>query len=109
MENQWKEYIDTFIHVANKHGVGMLMAGGGAVNFHGYQRHSATVDFWIDTDALNLEKLAAVFREMGYAIESFPDAVGQKGTKYFCKILSCRSQPRIDHPIRNWHNLRSGL
>ena len=78
MENQWKENIDTFIHLANKHGIRMLMVGGGAVNFHGYQRHSADVDFWIDIEAVNLEKLAAVFREMGYAIESFPDAVGQK-------------------------------
>ena len=26
-----------------------LMVGGGAVNFHGYQRHSADVDFWIET------------------------------------------------------------
>jgi len=78
MGNQWKESIDTFIHLANKHGIRMLMVGGGAVNFHGYQRHSADVDFWIDIEAVNLEKLAAVFREMGYAIESFPDAVGQK-------------------------------
>ncbi len=34
----------------------MLMVGGGAVNFHGYQRHSIDVDFWIDTQKENLNK-----------------------------------------------------
>lgn len=27
----------------------MMMVGGGTVNFYGYQRHSAAVDFWIIT------------------------------------------------------------
>ena len=45
MEFEWKESIDQFIFLANKNGVRMLMVGGGAVNFHGYQRHSPDVDF----------------------------------------------------------------
>ena len=53
----------------------MVMDGGCAVNFHGYQRHSADVDFWIETTNENLQNLASVFREMGYEIEEFPDAV----------------------------------
>lgn len=36
---EWKESIDQFIFTANKNGAKMLMVGGGAVNFHGYQRH----------------------------------------------------------------------
>ena len=72
---QWKENIDTFIKIANKCGVRMIMVGGGAVNFHGYQRHSADVDFWIDTADENLEKLIKVFDEMGYQIDDFPDQV----------------------------------
>ncbi len=32
---QWKEDIDLFLEMTNKHGVRMLMVGGGAVNFHG--------------------------------------------------------------------------
>tara|TARA_Y100001935_G_C17081244_1_gene396442 strand:- start:174 stop:641 length:468 start_codon:yes stop_codon:yes gene_type:complete len=72
---QWKENIDTFIKIANKFGVRMIMVGGGAVNFHGYQRHSADVDFWIDTADENLEKLIKVFDEMGYQIDDFPDQV----------------------------------
>ena len=54
------------------------MVGGGAVNFHGYQRHSADVDFWIDVNEENLEKLIQVFNEMGYDIKSFPDKVKTK-------------------------------
>lgn len=53
----------------------MLMVGGGAVNFHGYQRHSADVDFWIDTTEKNLQKLLKVFNEMGYEIKDFPQEV----------------------------------
>ncbi len=75
MEFRWKESIDQFIFLANKYGVKMLMVGGGAVNFHGYQRHSADVDFWIETSDSNLRNLVTVFKEMGYEIEQFPDAV----------------------------------
>lgn len=53
----------------------MLMVGGGAVNFHGYQRHSADVDFWIDTSEENLERLLTVLREMGYDLNEFPSEV----------------------------------
>ena len=51
------------------------MVGGGAVNFYGYQRHSADVDFWIETTQENFRKLVAVFQELGYDIEDFPTAV----------------------------------
>lgn len=53
----------------------MLLVGGGAVNFHGYQRHSADVDFWIDTTEVNFKKLLAVFKEMGYQLNDFPEEV----------------------------------
>ncbi|MGL2993041.1 nucleotidyl transferase AbiEii/AbiGii toxin family protein [Flavobacterium sp. TSSA_36] len=75
MPHKWEENINQFIAIANKHKVRMLMVGGGAVNFHGYQRHSSDVDFWIETTALNFKKLVAVFNEMGYEIEDFPENV----------------------------------
>ncbi|MBG6129924.1 putative nucleotidyltransferase component of viral defense system [Aquimarina sp. EL_43] len=75
---QWKEKIDTFIKLSNKHNVRMIMVGGGAVNFHGYQRHSADVDFWIDVTQKNLNGLIRVFREMGYEINDFPDDVKEQ-------------------------------
>lgn len=74
----WQNNIDQFISLSNKHQVKMLMVGGAAVNFHGYQRHSADVDFWIDTTEENFKKLILVFKEMGYEIDDFPDKVKQK-------------------------------
>lgn len=78
MSKLWDQNIDQFIALANKYKVRMLMVGGGAVNFHGYQRHSADVDFWIETTDENFKKLVVVFNEMGYEIEDFPENVKQE-------------------------------
>lgn len=75
MSKIWEENIDQFIILANKHSVRMIMVGGGAVNFHGYQRHSADVDFWIETTAENFKNLIVVFQEMGYEMDDFPEKV----------------------------------
>lgn len=75
MESKWSENIDSFIRKVNEYGVRMLMVDGGAVNFHGYQRHSADVDFWIDAQEENFERLILVFRSMGNEIEDFPQEV----------------------------------
>ncbi|MFH7011750.1 nucleotidyl transferase AbiEii/AbiGii toxin family protein [Flavobacterium sp. FlaQc-52] len=75
MSRLWDQNIDEFISLADKHQVRMLMVGGGAVNFHGYQRHSADVDFWIETTRENFNKLVLVFKEMGYDIDDFPENV----------------------------------
>lgn len=71
----WSEMIDDFINKADSFGVRMIMVGGGAVNFYGYQRHSADVDFWIDTSSDNLNRLAETFNSMGYELKEFPDSV----------------------------------
>ncbi|HSF54124.1 MAG TPA: hypothetical protein VLA71_10245 [Algoriphagus sp.] len=78
MSQIWKETITQFIELANQRNVKMLLVGGGAVNFHGYQRHSADVDFWIKTDEENLSKLVLVFQDMGFEIKSFPEEVTQR-------------------------------
>lgn len=78
MNSNWEKNIDKFIQLANKYKVKMLLVGGGAVNFHGYQRHSADVDFWIGVTDENLNKLLKVFNDMGYELKSFPDKVKQK-------------------------------
>lgn len=75
---QWKENIESFLKFASEAGVRMLMVGGGAVNFHGYQRHSADVDFWLDITEDNLERLKKVFLKMGYEIEEWPNTVKTK-------------------------------
>ena len=78
MNNNFGTEIYEFIKQARNHGVKMIMVGGGAVNFHGYQRHSADVDFWIDTSDENLAKLVKTFKSMGYDIEDFPDDVKEE-------------------------------
>jgi len=70
-----EQNIDEFISIAAKHQVRMLMIGGAAVNFHGYQRHSSDVDFWLDISNENLKKLIAVFQEMNFDIDDFPEKV----------------------------------
>jgi Nucleotidyltransferase of unknown function (DUF6036) len=71
----WEENIKRFVALSNFFEVKMIMIGGAAVNFHGYQRHSADVDFWIDTTQENFRKLVKVFTEMGFEITDFPDDV----------------------------------
>ncbi len=78
MNQPWEENINQFITLANKHDVRMLMVGGGAVYFHGYQRHSADVDFWIETTETNFKNLIKVFNDMGYEIDDFPEKVKTK-------------------------------
>ena len=78
MIQPWEENINQFITLANKHNVRMLMVGGGAVYFHGYQRHSADVDFWIETTEINFQNLIKVFNDMGYEIDDFPKKVKTK-------------------------------
>jgi hypothetical protein len=67
--------INEFIKIANKNQVKMILVGGGAVNFHGFQRHSADLDFWIEISEQNLKKLLITIQELGYNIEDFPDEV----------------------------------
>lgn len=82
------ENIDKFIELANKYNVRMMLVDGGAVNYHGYQRHSADVVFWIDTQSKNMAKLINVFHDLGYGIETFPDAVLNKK-----QIISLKFSP----------------
>lgn len=78
MIETWDKNIRDFIEISNKHKVRMIMVGGGAVNFHGYQRHSADVDFWLEPVVENFQKLVLVFREMGYEIDDFPEEVKKR-------------------------------
>ncbi len=75
LTENWNKSIEEFITEANKLEVEMIMVGGGAVNFHGYQRHSADVDFWINPTNENFKKLLKVFQNLGYPMDKFPDSV----------------------------------
>lgn len=78
--------VKEFVSAASEHGVKMLMVGGGAVNFHGYQRHSADVDFWIDISEENLKNLIKALRSMGYQLEDFNENIKQGQQNISIKI-----------------------
>lgn len=91
MNPNFEEDVWKFITLARKYKVKMLMVGGGAVNFYGYQRHSADVDFWIDTTLSNLSALKDTLNELGYEFDDFPLEVknGQQN-------ISIKISPVID-------------
>lgn len=67
--------VRAFLRTANDHGLRLLLVGGGAVNFHGYQRHSADIDLWIDPTPDNFAKLVDTLRSLGYDLDHLPDTV----------------------------------
>lgn len=69
----------------------MILVGGGSVNFHGYHRHSAAVDFWIDISDENLDRLRFVLNDMGYLFEEYPTEV-----KSGLQNISVKISPVID-------------
>ena len=73
--DNFPERVDSFIKVANNQKLRMILVGGGAVNFHGFQRHSADIDFWIDLTRKNLKKLHSVLNELGYLVDELPEKV----------------------------------
>ena len=64
-----------FLKSCTRHRVRMILVGGGAVNFHGYQRHSADVDFWVDMSDANVEALSLALMDLGFERPTFPFAV----------------------------------
>lgn len=73
--DNFPERVDLFIKIANSQQLRMILVGGGAVNFHGYQRHSADIDFWVDISEENLKKLHLIINELGYDLEELPELV----------------------------------
>lgn len=71
----WDQEITEFLKACHVEGVRMILVGGGAVNFHGYQRHSSDLDFWIDLDSNNLDKLLKAIQSCGYEITNLPQEV----------------------------------
>jgi hypothetical protein len=67
--------VSQFIHAACENNVRMILVGGGAVNFHGVQRHSADIDFWIDSSEENLSNLKKALNQTGFKLKDFPQAV----------------------------------
>ncbi len=75
MERNFNEEVYNFIRACNHFGVKMIMVGGSAVNFYGYKRHSADIDFWIDNSGENLNKLLKALNQLEYKLDNFPEEV----------------------------------
>jgi predicted nucleotidyltransferase len=75
MDPAWDSDIMGFLKCCTRHSVRMILVGGGAVNFHGYQRHSADVDFWVDMSDANVEALSSALMDLGFERPTFPLAV----------------------------------
>jgi len=71
------EEVNAFLRAAAAQGVKMLLVGGGAVNFHGYQRQSPDLDLWMEPTTENFERLSVALRDLGYEFDQFPAAVLQ--------------------------------
>lgn len=75
MESNFNHDIYRFIEECQRFSVRMIMVGGSAVNFYGYKRHSADIDFWIDSTKENLDSLIRSLKNIGLKVDSFPKAV----------------------------------
>lgn len=67
----WDKNISSFIQSASDHAVRMIMVGGGAANFYGYQIPVVRVDFWIEATSENLNKIMLVLKEIGSKLGDF--------------------------------------
>ncbi|MCF8228678.1 MAG: nucleotidyltransferase [Bacteroidales bacterium] len=83
---QFNKDVEAFIHAANKNNLRMLMVGGIAVNYYGYKRHSADIDFWIEPSKENFHRLLKTLQEIGYKLDSLPDTVKQSEQNISLKI-----------------------
>jgi hypothetical protein len=72
---EFETEVREFLAHAQKHGLRVIMVGGAAVNHHGYKRHSADVDLWIEPSAANFSQLLEVLRALGYEVETLPAKV----------------------------------
>lgn len=72
---QFADVVKGFLRASDQHGLRLLLEGSGAVNFHGYQRHAADIDLWMDPDPDSFSKLLVVLRSLGYDNNTLPEAV----------------------------------
>ena len=85
------EEVNTFLRAAIACQVRMLLIGGGAVNFHGYQRQSGDLDFWMEPAPENFDRLLNALHKAGYALDRFPDPVLRSE-----KNISLKMSPGLD-------------
>jgi predicted nucleotidyltransferase len=68
-----------FLRSLRAHGVKYLLVGGYAVGYYGYPRATNDLDIWIEREAVNAEKVVAVFREFGFDAPNLSSDLFLKG------------------------------
>ena len=68
-----------FLKLLNSHEVDYLLIGGYVVNYYGYARGTAGMDFWIGIDPSNAAKIVSVLREFGFS-QATADLFAEPGT-----------------------------
>ncbi len=66
MDIELPEDFKDFLKLLNKRAVRYLLVGGYAVGFYGYPRATNDIDFWIELNRENAEKIVEVIREFGF-------------------------------------------
>ncbi len=72
---EFEAEVKEFLSLAQREGLRIILVGGAAVNHHGYRRHSADVDLWIEPAPENFAKLLTVLKAMGYEVDALPAQV----------------------------------
>lgn len=86
MLENFPKRVKKFIKTAVENNLEMILVGGGAVNFHGYQRHSADIDFWINVTPDNINNLLKTLQDLGFDIHEIPEPVQKKEQNISLKI-----------------------
>lgn len=84
MATDWTADLDPdlkeFIELLNSEGVRYLLLGGYAVNYHGHDRYTGDIDFWIDTDLENARRVSSALQKFGFSPDSVkPEQFTQVG------------------------------
>jgi acetolactate synthase regulatory subunit len=72
---EFEAEVNDFLAEAFAHELRVILVGGAAVNHHGYKRHSADVDLWIEPSEENFSRLLRVLQRIGYSIDEIPAQV----------------------------------
>lgn len=82
----FEDEANQFIRLCLKKEADFLLVGGAAVNFYGYKRHSADIDFWVKPNKENFNKIVKVLQDLGYSIDELPEKVTQGEQNISIKI-----------------------
>ncbi len=55
-----------FIELLNKNQVRYLVIGGYAVSFHGHPRYTKDIDFWVEVETSNADRMLQALDEFGF-------------------------------------------